>query len=93
MSGWFSTFRKRDRCYLRYRWWDDIGQDTQSIYLGALGDASEHPTAVLDTIVSKVMRMDASSETDEQGDRHLELLYQLRDQDKSWEALRGDGGT
>lgn len=92
--GWFNTFQKQadGRTFLRFMW--PCSRKKQLVYLGSLGPEPECPTAMLDAIVSKVMRMNGKQESPEQQEKHLEMLFRLRDMDKSWEAWeqRWNGG-
>ena len=84
--GWFNTFQKQanGRVFLRFMW--PCARRKELVYLGSLGSEPECPTAMLEAIVSKVMRLDYTEESAAQQDKHLEMLLRLRDMDKSWEA-------
>jgi hypothetical protein len=87
--GWFITFKQHDTksVFLRFRWrrHNDAGKKA-TVYIGTLGADPTWPPVLLESIVSKVLRMDCKNETVEQQDKHLEMLFCLRDVDKTWEA-------
>lgn len=85
--GWFSSYRNKGGLYLRFRW--TAGAGRKSAYLGALGGAPI-PTDALAAIVDKVGRFDYSSETPDEKESNLDLLYRLRASDKSWPVFHAN---